>query len=88
MASLVAVYQALRADPRLQKNWEENQPRLDRCLEAPLIARTSREIATAALLAVNCDSSQAQWESPSQLLRRICSTLRLSKGRVASGWQI
>ncbi|MFH1619892.1 MAG: hypothetical protein ABIG11_08305 [bacterium] len=45
------LYKALRDDPRLQKNWERNQPRIDRALEAILIVRTPREAATACLLA-------------------------------------
>ena len=50
--TIIDLYVALRDDPRLQKNWERNQPRIDRTLESPLIARTSREVATAALLAI------------------------------------
>ncbi|MFH1619886.1 MAG: hypothetical protein ABIG11_08275 [bacterium] len=45
------LYKALRDDPRLQKDWERNQPRIDRALEAILIVRTPREVATACLLA-------------------------------------
>jgi hypothetical protein len=48
--TIVDLYRALAADPRLQKDWEANQPRVDRAFEAPLIARTPREVATAALL--------------------------------------
>ena len=49
---VVALYVAMRDDDRLQKNWEQNQPRTDRALESVLIgSKTSREIATAALLA-------------------------------------
>jgi len=47
---IVALYQAMGADDRLQKDWQHNQPREDRCLESPLIAMTPREVATAALL--------------------------------------
>jgi hypothetical protein len=47
---IVELYEALREDERLQKDWEQNQPREDRCLEAPLIVMTPREIATAALI--------------------------------------
>lgn len=49
---IVDLYAALRDEPRLQKNWERNQPRFDRALEAILIVQTPREIATASLLAV------------------------------------
>lgn len=51
MAGIEALYAALKCDDRLQRDWERNQPRLDRALESPLIARTPREVATAALLA-------------------------------------
>ena len=51
MKDIVELYLELRADERLQKNWETNQPRPDRVFEAPLIARTPREVATAAVLA-------------------------------------
>lgn len=47
----VNLYEALCDDPRLQKNWERNQPRIDRALEAILIVRTPREVSTACLLA-------------------------------------
>lgn len=50
--NVVELYSALRNDPRLQKDWEQNQPRVDRAFEAPLIARTPREVATSALLVV------------------------------------
>jgi len=50
MSDSIELYQALEQDDRLQKNWERNQPRVDRALESPLIARTPREVATAALL--------------------------------------
>jgi len=46
------LYRSLRDDSRLQKNWEQNQPRIDRAFEGPLIARTPREVATAALLSI------------------------------------
>ena len=32
------LYRSLRDDSRLQKNWERNQPRIDRAFESPLIA--------------------------------------------------
>lgn len=51
MAGIEALYEAMKKDDRLQRNWERNQPRLDRALESPLIARTPREVATATLLA-------------------------------------
>jgi len=50
MSNISKLYKALEQDKRLQKNWEQNQPRIDRALEGPLIARTPREVATAALL--------------------------------------
>jgi hypothetical protein len=46
------LYMLMKSDPRLQKDWERNQPRTDRAFESPLIARTPREVATAALLAI------------------------------------
>ena len=49
---IVELYGCLSRDTRLQKTWERNQPRVDRSLEAPLIVRTPREVATAALLVV------------------------------------
>ncbi len=49
---IVNLYRQLRDDPRLQKNWEQNQPRTDRALESVLIARTPREVATTVLLFV------------------------------------
>lgn len=49
-AMIVTLYRALQNDARLQRDWKENQPGLDRAFEGPLIARTPREIATAALL--------------------------------------
>lgn len=52
MASLVELYRHLRADARLQRDWEQNQPRRDRALESVLIARCSREVATAVLLTI------------------------------------
>lgn len=52
MPNIVDLYVAMKNDDRLQKNWEANQPRIDRAFEAPLIARTPREVATAALLAI------------------------------------
>lgn len=52
MESIVELYVAMRDDERLQKNWELNQPRIDRVFEAPLIVRCPREIATAASLAI------------------------------------
>jgi endonuclease III len=59
--SIVDLYLALKQDPRLQKNWEANQPRIDRALESPLIARTPREVATAALLVmkIRCEPAAA-----------------------------
>jgi hypothetical protein len=48
--SIVDLYRQLESDPSLQKDWEVNQPRWDRCIEAPLIVRTTRECATAALV--------------------------------------
>lgn len=61
MQSIVDLYLALKQDPRLQKNWEANQPRVDRALESPLIARTPREVATAALLVmkIRCEPAAA-----------------------------
>lgn len=50
MSRIVELYQAMGADGRLQKKWERNQSRSDRCLEAPLIVMTPREITTAALV--------------------------------------
>lgn len=47
---IVRLYEAMGADERLQKDWEKNQPREDRCLESPLIVMTPREVATAALI--------------------------------------
>jgi hypothetical protein len=47
---IVELYEALREDERLQKDWEQNQPREDRCIGAPLIVMAPREIATAALI--------------------------------------
>ena len=47
---IVRLYEAMGADDRLQKDWERNQPREDRCLESPLIVNTPREVATAALI--------------------------------------
>lgn len=44
------LYENLRTDQRLQQDWERHQSRIDRCIEAPLIVQTSREVATAALL--------------------------------------
>lgn len=52
MSRIVSLFSALRDDPRLQRDWERNQPRVDRALESPLIAMTPREVATAALLAM------------------------------------
>lgn len=52
MEGIVKLYQSMKHDERLQRDWERNQPRLDRALEAPLIVRTPREVATAALLAI------------------------------------
>ena len=49
---IVKLYNVLRADDRLQKDWEKNQSRNDRCLEAPLIVMTPREVATAALISI------------------------------------
>ena len=49
---IIELYSALGDDSRLQRDWERNQPRVDRAFEAPLIARTPREVATAALLAI------------------------------------
>ena len=49
---IVELYFALQCDSRLQKNWEQNQPRIDRALESPLIVRIPREVATAVLLAI------------------------------------
>ncbi len=51
-APIVTLYERLHDDPRLQKDWERNQPGIDRALESVLIARTRREVATAALLNV------------------------------------
>jgi len=50
MRTIVDLYRCMQVDPRLQKDWETNQSRVDRCLEAPLIVNTFREVATAALL--------------------------------------
>jgi hypothetical protein len=52
MASITDLYRALRADSRLPREWERCQPRIDRALESVPIARTTREVATAALLTV------------------------------------
>lgn len=49
---IVSLYQQMRDDLRLQRDWERNQPRVDRALEAVLIARESREVATAVLLSI------------------------------------
>jgi len=51
-SKMTQMYCMMREDDRLQKNWEQNQPRIDRALESVLIARTPREVATAALLLV------------------------------------
>ena len=51
-STIISIYKQLRDDARLQKNWEQNQPRIDRALESVLIARTPREVATAVLLSV------------------------------------
>ncbi len=61
MQSIVGLYSALKQDTRLQKNWEMNQSRIDRALESPLIARTPREVATAALLVmkIRCEPAVA-----------------------------
>lgn len=56
LSDIIELYQALEQDDRLQKNWERNQPRVDRALESPLIARTPREVATAALLVMKLKS--------------------------------
>ena len=50
--SIVALYRRLEADERLERDWEQKQPRTDRCIEAPLIVQTPRELATAAALVV------------------------------------
>ncbi len=50
--TITDIYRNLRDDQRLQKSWEQNQPRTDRALESLLIARTPREVATAVLLSV------------------------------------
>jgi hypothetical protein len=50
MMTITDLYRAMLADDRLQKFWEQNQPRIDRAFDSPLIARTPREFATAALL--------------------------------------
>jgi len=52
MATIIDLYLAMKNDSGLQKNWEKNQPRIDRAFESPLIARTPREVATAALLVI------------------------------------
>ena len=52
MDEIVELYRQLRRDGRLQQDWERNQPRRDRALESVLIARCSREVATAALLSI------------------------------------
>lgn len=52
MMTITDLYRAMQTDGRLQKSWEKNQPRVDRAFEAPLIARTPREVATAALLVI------------------------------------
>ena len=44
MPKIVQFYQALKNDNRLQKNWEKNQSRIDRAFEAPMIARTVRNV--------------------------------------------
>ena len=64
MHSVVDLYLTLKRDPRLQKNWETNQPRIDRALESPLIARTPREVATAAFLVmkIRCEPATAACE--------------------------
>ena len=41
MTGIADLYGALRADNRLQQDWESNQPRVDRALESPLIAITA-----------------------------------------------
>ena len=58
---IVELYGCLSRDVRLQRNWERNQPRVDRCLEAPLmVSEAAREVATAALLVIKlCFEPQA-----------------------------
>jgi len=63
MPTIVDLYLALKADPRLQKDWEKNQPRIDRALEAPLIVLTPREVATSALLTVKLRFEPAEAKS-------------------------
>jgi hypothetical protein len=50
--TITQLYIAMRADGRLQQHWEQNQLRIDRAFESPLIAHTPREVATAALLII------------------------------------
>jgi len=50
MSTIIDLYSSLEADARLQRAWRENQGSRDRCLEAPLIVKTPREVATAALV--------------------------------------
>jgi hypothetical protein len=48
---IVSLYRWMSQDDRLQRDWEQNQPRTDRALEAGLNVRITREVATAILQA-------------------------------------
>jgi len=56
--------------------------------KAPLIARTSRKSQPLHSLRVKLRFEPSAVGIPEPAVARICSTLRLSKGRVASAWQI